>query len=295
MANQSIYAGFERMWQHTSSAIGAKADKEEVVGVVYAKEDEGTDSSVPVNADTLGGRPADDYATQAFISNLDIIYAYDEDSETTVAPVDADTLGGRPASDFALAHDVENITIESLGAAPAGFGLGASCQNVSDWNNATESGFIQGSINAPTEASWYGYVIRHGVGYVIQVAFTLAYGSRFWQATRVMYNGTWQPWEWVNPPLDLNVEYLTTERYKGLPVYIKACELDLAPSGSKHVGFASGITNVVSIDGSIYNRTEGLVYHLSLHKDSMCMNSYGNLVFNVTENSLARVVMKYTK
>lgn len=33
---------------------------------------------------------------------------------------------------------------------------------------------------------------------------------------------TWLPWEWVNPPMQLGVEYRTTERYLGKPVY---CEL----------------------------------------------------------------------
>jgi len=34
-------------------------------------------------------------------------------------------------------------------------------------------------------------------------------------------NGTWQPWEWVNPPMHAGVEYRTTERWNGSPVYTK--------------------------------------------------------------------------
>lgn len=33
--------------------------------------------------------------------------------------------------------------------------------------------------------------------------------------------GEWQPWEWVNPPMTLGVEFRTTERYLGKPVYVK--------------------------------------------------------------------------
>ena len=132
----------------------------------------------------------------------------EENQETAVVPLNADTLQGLGASAFA----------------PAGFGLGGPCQNISDWNNATESGFVQGSVNAPTAASWYGYVVRHATGYVIQVAFTLAYGSAVQQAIRVMYGGTWQPWEYVNPPMSAGIEFRTTERYKGKAVYTMLLE-----------------------------------------------------------------------
>lgn len=33
--------------------------------------------------------------------------------------------------------------------------------------------------------------------------------------------GEWQPWEWVNPPMTLGVEFRTTERYLGKPVYVQ--------------------------------------------------------------------------
>ena len=57
---------------------------------------------------------------------LDVIlenlpYFSDADSSKVAsAPMNADTLGGHPASDFALAYDVENMTYEDVGAAPAG-------------------------------------------------------------------------------------------------------------------------------------------------------------------------------
>lgn len=34
-------------------------------------------------------------------------------------------------------------------------------------------------------------------------------------------NGVWRPVEWSNPPMELGVEYRTTERYLGKPVYYK--------------------------------------------------------------------------
>lgn len=49
--------------------------------------------------------------------------------------------------------------------------------------------------------------------------------------------------EWVNPPMQLGVEYRTTERYLGKPVYVKAVECGGVPVNS---------TKVVSFDPS-YN------------------------------------------
>ena len=45
-------------------------------------------------------------------------------------------------------------------------------------------------------------------------------------------NGNWKPWEWVNPPMELSVEYRTTERYLGKPVYVKAVDCGTMPNNS---------------------------------------------------------------
>ena len=101
--------------------------------------------------------------------------------------------------------------------------------------------------------------------------------------------------EWINPPFDLNEEYRTIERYKRLPVYVKAAELDLAPSGSKFIHVYAAILDVVSIDGSVWNRDSDKTDPISAYASYVSINMYGNFVWNVTENSVARVIMKYTK
>ena len=102
--------------------------------------------------------------------------------------------------------------------------------------------------------------------------------------------------EWINPPLALNEEYRTIERYKGLPVYVKAVELDLAPSGSKYVWIANGITNVVSIEGHAFT-TDGSqkIYPIARYAANMTLNIYGNLIFNLGESAIAYPIVKYTK
>lgn len=42
----------------------------------------------------------------------------------------------------------------------------------------------------------------------------------------------WQPWEWVNPPMNLGVEYRTTERYLGKPVYVRLHDFGALPNNT---------------------------------------------------------------
>lgn len=49
---------------------------------------------------------------------------------------------------------------------------------------------------------------------------------------RTIYNDTVYPWEWVNPPMALGVEYRTTERFATNPVYKKALSLGYVAAGN---------------------------------------------------------------
>ena len=53
---------------------------------------------------------------------------------------------------------------------------------------------------------------------------------------RTFNGGNLQPWEWEEPPMQLGVEYRTTERYEGQPVYTKLVACGKAvPGGSVSV------------------------------------------------------------
>lgn len=65
-----------------------------------------------------------------------------------------------------------------------------------------------------------------------------------WRMIKVA--GVWQPFEWVNPPMDLGVEYRTTERYLGKPVYVKVVDCGNLPDGTtKEV--AHGIADIAIV------------------------------------------------
>ena len=44
--------------------------------------------------------------------------------------------------------------------------------------------------------------------------------------------GNWKPMEWINPPMVLGVEYRTTERYQGKPVYVKLVDCGTLPNAT---------------------------------------------------------------
>ena len=52
----------------------------------------------------------------------------------------------------------------------------------------------------------------------------------------------WNPFEWVNPPMNLGTEYRTTERYLGKPVYVKVVDCGQIADGKE---VAHGIDNML--------------------------------------------------
>lgn len=56
-------------------------------------------------------------------------------------------------------------------------------------------------------------------------------------------DGAWGEWEWVNPPMQLGVEYRTTERYRGKPMYVKLVDFGALPN-TTNKDVAYGVENV---------------------------------------------------
>ena len=126
----------------------------------------------------------------------------------------------------------------NIAAAPAGYGLGGNGTEVSDWNNATKNGFYRDAKgteekHSPFIGVWScGYVTTWSSGALVQVAFGFPYVNGKYvkcEKNRGYANGGWGEWEWVNPPMQLGVEYRTTERYFGKPVYAKTIDCGTVP------------------------------------------------------------------
>lgn len=133
--------------------------------------------------------------------------------------------------------DAVNKSYVDTNFAPAGYGLGASAKPITDLNQALNCGWY--SFGYPTSNAPFGYgavmvINRYGTDY-IQLAFdtALADANHNGAIARRVYNGkVWSNWEFINPPMKLGVEYRTTERWNGVPVYCKCVDCGEIPSGS---------------------------------------------------------------
>lgn len=183
-------------------------------------------SSVPLNADTLEGHPASDFATPSFVTSeiakaqlsggsggdIDLSgFATKDDVNNAVRAIDypVDSVNGKTgavelsASDVGAHPNTWLPTIEQIGAAPSGYGLGGSSPVITDLNNAINNGWYgaaSGTLNIPpvqfTEYSAV-FVIRRQSDDITQILFCNALGGRQW--IRHLYGQTWSEWVECSP------------------------------------------------------------------------------------------------
>lgn len=138
----------------------------------------------------------------------------------------------------------------NINAAPGGFGLGGDAKPLSaadDLNNIRATGWYDWNWdshpkNAP-DNHWGEYGCTMHVfsttpgGYAIQTVYDLSdditHGCAIQRTICPTSSGNiYYPWEWVNPPMQIGVEYRTTERYLGKPVYVKAVNFGALPNAA---------------------------------------------------------------
>lgn len=113
----------------------------------------------------------------------------------------------------------------NIDAAPDGFGLGGvladapeNSEGFADANLITATGFYRAVRNV-LYGGWH-YIIH--LNYDSATALQLAaYVSGEVYGAREKRLNVWGDWEHTNPPMKLGIEYRTTERYLGKPVYYK--------------------------------------------------------------------------
>ena len=145
-----------------------------------------------------------------------------------------------------------DYTAAMVGAAPAGYGLGGTnaYANDRDWDSAINAGFYAADHNSPDGQWWHGIVENYSNAVIVQRAWK-AYivGGKVCtpaaERTGVATDGvmTWEPWEYVNPPMELGKEYRTTERYNGKPVYVRMVNVATLPNNNISSVFLEGDVN----------------------------------------------------
>lgn len=128
-------------------------------------------------------------------------------------------------------------------SAPGGFGLGElTGRTANSFSDITGYGFYripsESGFAPDTSSNWGAAFIGASLSYG-----TLLYArNNALMAVRSVSGGEVGPIEWINPPMDLGVEYRTTERYLGKPVYVKVVDCGQIADGKE---VAHGIDNML--------------------------------------------------
>ena len=130
----------------------------------------------------------------------------------------------------------------NIAAAPGGYGLGGNAKNLTADDNIDDcktTGWYMWDWNPANQPAGLPNAAKYHVGLMRVEAATVGSGDAcqtiyFPKSTGTdntgdqctiqrmgVISGAWNPFEWINPPLALGVEYRTTERYLGKPVYVK--------------------------------------------------------------------------
>lgn len=241
--------------------------------------------------------------------------------------LDYDTLYPKttPEQVGAVSYEAQTLTDgqktqarKNINAAPGGYGLGDHSKTLSaadDLNNIRVTGWYSWAWNShPQNApdnNWgiYGcamYVFAVAPGAVaIQTVFDLSdditHGCAIQRTIHVESSGNiYYPWEWVKPPMKLGIEYRTTERYLGKPVYTQIINCGSMPDiGSrKDVSIAAfNVAVVTFISGwcSYY----AAMFDDTLLGMTMTANTSNIVIKNlnreVNSNAVMYALVKYTK
>ena len=115
---------------------------------------------------------------------------------------------------------------------------------------------------AKSDWRWFGILDRSSANNGSFVAHSVYNGGS--KIMKSKYDGSWLPCEWENPPLLVGVEYRTTERYEGKPVYAKFLTKSFAGTTIGHMETysdyyidhgATGITNIVRVHANLDGKT----------------------------------------
>ena len=204
----------------------------------------------------------------------------------------------------------------NIDAAPGGYGVGTKSKwlrSSDDLNNIYQGGFYYWygdnvPLNIPAGANYGGMlVIARSQTEYVQVVYVIVgtLVSCNCELRRTAYNNVWYPWEWVNPPMEVGVEYRTTERYKGKPVYTQLMNFGNSPAKGtvKTVGMPPNSENQrlvwaqlthYGITFPYYNNDNSIAMYIYVGQGSekIYIHSPGD---DRSDHGVIEALLKYTK
>lgn len=151
-------------------------------------------------------------------------------------------------------------TAEQLGAAPAGFGLGkqneAVISSLSELDNTWRNGWykFQTFNEENIEGHKLGLLyVNSSTSSVEQIFVPYRNPSRLIRVNHA--EDGWGVWEYENPPMVLGVEYRTTERFEGKPVYTMLNNVGSFPSvgAVSYYTIKNGVAKILRVKGTSAN------------------------------------------
>ena len=163
----------------------------------------------------------------------------------------------RTINGHSLASDVD-LDNNDVGAAPAGFGLGGNIPSVAwdDIDTIRKPGWyhVQGTMITVCGITFnFAYMRVDGSidDYCTQTLYPWSCAQSL--IMRECYGGTWKEFEIQNPPMQVGVEYRTTERWQGKPVYAKLIKFETLPNETfKAINVGIHSSKIVEMDGTCY-------------------------------------------
>lgn len=206
----------------------------------------------------------------------------------------------------------------NINAAPGGFGLGGDAKQLTsddDVNTIGASGWYAWvNNNVPTNAIAVTSltimrVDANNSGVKVQTLYGTTDGVEFIMqpivARRMIYGSKIGAWEWVNPPMALGVEYRTTERYLGKPVYCKLVDCGAIVEGKVVDLGLNNPATIISVDAIVNSAPSPAFYEASgigAYGNSYYVDYYnatprtGSITFHIgSGQSQGYVKVKYTK
>lgn len=260
----------------------------------YGEEEPEDTYTTPIDAETLGGVPAEEYASKQYVKerilevetggSVDLSeFATKEDLKAIDYPVDS--VNGKTgvvqlsASDVKAREDTWTPTASDVGArpntwlpTPAEIGaapvinIGNYTGDIDDVNALPVNSVgwvLTNTVNNPRAS--YGIIETWGSTNTIRnQRITYTDGG---MCQRIRFNSKWTDWEWVNPSMSAGTAYLTTETWNGKPVYAKLINLGILPANA-------GLTNA---DVGVYNADNPTLISLDVYVTD------GTFVYNVSE------------
>lgn len=209
------------------------------------------------------------------------------------------------ANDYSIINALEK-------KAPNGFGLGSDPSPFSDANDCIINGWYKDASGQAKNTPWnYSHIFvttYQSNSYIRQDAYItggtnscplVTHAVRIRHPNFLEENDFWGPWEYESGiPMQLGVEYRTTERYQGKPVYARLvdCGKFPAPGSSKQIAHGISDCYPIRVTGQMSNgNTVPWSEAYNIGADGINIRLYAQTGFSNQSGSNTVALIHYTK